>query len=928
MKRFIAYISVCLAMLVAILVGVAPTILQINGTSDYEQSKQYVYKISQKNYDSNNLDGTNNGYEDLNDESRQEILDEVVETFETRLNNANITDYSLKTSGFDTIKINLKTEETLYDDISSYLTNSWSYMASTFDGDPLVGQTPKEIQESSGNANFFKAGSARVEFRNNYPFVVFDLADPEAFNTVYQDAKKTEDEKNIKSKSFGSIQTLEDGEGESTTKETNKIYILNNWVEGLDIKTLLSSEGNPNLTPKQVKEHIITSFDATKPDSFFWNYDDTLSKEDQEKVVHEQIFFGTYNVANTEDNSIYDTVEQNRVTAYKKANIWANKFNSSVLEHGITLINQSGNNAFGDSIPPNYEYLVFMNQIQWTNTLYISALIAIVVVSLFYALNYGMSSLVGIVTNLGILVVSLGLFNAFGAEFNIGAILALFVIIAVSIFSQTIFFKKIRNELYLGKNIKKAFQEGNRKSTWHLIDFSVIALILGVIAYLIPNTILNSFGALLIVGAILNVLLNGVVLRITAWLLYNSSYVLNHKKVISVDDKFIPNLANDEKPTYFDNFKKVGVKNNKILLIIGAILLIGSIASITTSQIIRGNIYNYSAQKQGSEIVLRFDETNVTESDVAQIETYVETIKNTLQTKVFTLENKALFKDVEVEEYSYSYLINKVTNKEYYFNIPLNSKLNIDDKIRIENSSGNIVEVTLSEGIDSVIRSELTKVDYIAINDIYLNVNDYNNYYSLIFSSIAIGIISIYLLFRFGIAKTILSILFIGGSLLITVGLFSIINGPFLSVITLGVLFLTMFGYMSICSYFIEEKQIMSENKRELTTLDAKMEAFSEGVNLTYLHVVNSTLLVAFMIISMFFTTSVNQYLIILIIIGMVIVTIFFNGLLLPLEMKISKLVELVQTKFKNRVRKEKKNKKESNKSDGPEEAVFIGIND
>lgn len=927
MKRIVGYIGVVLSMLIALLVGLVPSLIHVNGTGDYESMRTYVYKISEKTYDISNGGTTDDG--NISDQDKQSRLDDAVNEFKVRLDNADISDYRLETSGLDTIKVTFKTDVALYDDISSYLNFSWSFMASTYTGDPTAGQTPNEIDSLSGEANFFESGSARIEYRDNYPYVVVSLSDPEQFKTVFVAARDAE----VEEDDSENDNSTEEGETEEeSTANENLIFILNNWVDGLTIETLLKNSGNEFVTASQIKEHILFSFDTTNPASFFWDYDSSLSDEDQENAVYNEIYFGGYNLNSSDDSSYYGATEEDRVLAYKKANIWLNKFNSNSYDFNISLLNVNGDNAYTTTVSPFVDFLVYMNEINWSNGLFISSLIAIVVVSLFLILNYGLNGISAILNAFAMLIISIGLFNTFGSEFNTGALIGLVSLIILSIFSSGIYFKKIKDEIYLGKNIKKAYIDGNKKSLTTQIDFSIVTLILGITAYLIPNSILISFGSLLVVGSILNIILNGILLRAISWLIYNSSTVANKLSLISIDKKKVPNLSMDEKPTYFDQFKKRDNKKTNLTIgIVSSILLVASIIGLTTFSIVRGNIYNSLSTQENSEVVIRIDRRNVSSDDSRDIERYKENIENVFLTKFYEDNDTLMFNEVNMETYNYSYLVNNVTNKEYYFVVSLDQPFTSEDMIFVSDNDGNISEMRIEEALDISLRPVLGSPS-ITLNEVYDVNNDANNYYVLIYSLIGIAVSSVYLLFRFNISKTLTSIILVGGTLTITIGIFSLVNGPFASIITLGGLLLTLLGYLIVITYFNKEKELYREKRKDLANnLTLRREEFEYRFNSYYTNIINLTLISSFIVISLFFASGINQYLLILILLGMVLFVVFTRFLLLPIEFFFASLFNKIKTKISLSIEnRRKKNPSKQNKKhdDGPEEAIFVGIND
>lgn len=925
MKRLVGYISVVLSMFLALLVGLVPALKGVDATGDYESMHQYVYKISEKSYDISSGGTSDDG--NISEDEKKSRLDDTVEIFKNRLDTANISDYSLETSGLDTIKVSFKVDNSLYDDVASYLNFSWSFMASTYTGDPAVGQEAAQIASNSGNDNFFDTGNARIEYRDNYPYVVIPLKDPEAFKQVFVAAKDAEAPSDPSTEDDSS----EDSTEEETTANENKIFILNDWVTGLSIESLLSETGNEFVQDKEVKEHILFEFDATNPSSFYWDYDSTLSTDDQNNAVYEEIYFGGYNLLDSSsEKSYYGSTETDRVLAYQKASIWLGKFNSENLDYQVTLINVNGDNNTSTIIPPFYDYLVFMNEINWSNGLFVGTLIATIVVSLFLILNYGLNGVSAILNAVAIFISSIGLFNAFGSEFNIGAILGLLSVVVISLFSSTIYFKKIKDEAYLGKNLRKAYQDGSKKALVPQVDISVITLILGITAYLIPNSIMISFGSLLIIGSIINILLSGILLRALTWLLFNSSVVLNKPGLVQIERKYMPNLSKDEKPRYFEQFnKKASPKFKKTSLIVASVMLLASVIGLTTFQLVRGNIYNDTSSTSGSEIVVRIDQNNVYEDDSLEIQNYSDLIEGVFEERLYSDQENLLVDNPTVSNYNYEYKFNNVINKEYYFVVDLDGNYDASTSVYYLDNNGNMVNSTLEEAVNVLVMNVVpaNKIDVNVVENVN---NDSNNYYALIFASIGIAISSIYMLFRFNLSKTITSILVIGGSLTITVGIFSLINGPFVSTITLGILFLTLIGYMMEIIYFTKEKEVYSEKRKELQDLTLRRDAYEVSGNNYYNYLLNTTLLASFIIISMFFAPSIDHYLLILILVGMVILILGGKCLSLSIESYFTSIFNKLKLSINAKMEKhnQKSKKKDKKNDDGPEEAIFVGIND
>ncbi|MDY4158673.1 MAG: hypothetical protein SOY02_00230, partial [Candidatus Onthovivens sp.] len=97
MKRFAGYLSLCVSVVTAVLVGVVPTILGTNGSGDYSSSNKYVFKVSNKQVSSSEFsDGTNNK-DEFYYENGNTPAEDISNEFKVRLGQAGITGYQLAT---------------------------------------------------------------------------------------------------------------------------------------------------------------------------------------------------------------------------------------------------------------------------------------------------------------------------------------------------------------------------------------------------------------------------------------------------------------------------------------------------------------------------------------------------------------------------------------------------------------------------------------------------------------------------------------------------------------------------------------------------------------------------------------------------------------------------------------------------------------
>ena len=944
MKKLLAYISIAVTAVVALAVGVVPTILNINGNIDYARSREYVFQIGDRIVDSGaDSDGTiNERFNSLNDEDKKTESDEIINTFKDRLNSAQINEYKLETDGYDKIKITFKTSQSLYGDISSLLNFNWSFMASTYgqETNSILGNDAQTVYNSYDSGkfdslenNFFKPGDARVEYRNGYPYVVIALENPDEFKKLYDISKKvdsTDTGTETESLATPILKADEDGDGveDEVTANKNKIFILNDWLTGFKLEDLLTNKGTDNLKAENVKDHVLFALDATKPESFYWDYN---ANDDQEKTTYKEIFFGGYDLLDSsEASSYYGTLRtsQDDVT-YKKATSWMNKFNSTPFKYNISLLNYGGTESFENSVAPQIEYLSYMDKVT-LSTLLIATLVAMVIVTLFFILNYGLNGIMGAISFLTIGIVSLALFNALGIEFNIGAILGLLTVMCLGIFSSSGLFRKIKNEIYLGKNFKKSFQDGSKKGLWYTLDAFFIGIICGVITYLIPNSICLSFGSIMIVGACLNLLVNGLGLRILTWILYTSNFVSKRPALVSSEPKLIPNLQKDEKPKYFEAFKtKTSKSSKKVYGIIAGVLLVASIVGLTTFQSLNGNIYNSSTNATTSMVYVEKEESG----DFTRIDNQVSNNETNLETLITndissTSDGKTkLIANVDVNSYYYSYKTGNSERRKYFYTVDLNKIYDSSTSYYYTLNDTDWIEGNFETCLFNVIQT-MGDSFIPSVEETYNVEDDTNNLYVLIYYAIALGVVGLYFAFRFGISRALSSFVLIGGSLVVIIGIFSLIRGPFTSIITLGILFLLTFAYLIADSYFLGEKEIYNENRKLLKDNFAlREEKFNFANNVTYQGVFTPILLSAFAILSMFFASGVDSMMLTLILFGMLLIVLFMKVLSLPLELTFNKCFIWIKSKINFKPRKSKTSGA-TPENEGPEEATFIGIND
>jgi hypothetical protein len=936
MKRFIGFITLCAAAALTLGVGFIPVVKNMNASADFTTSKKFVFKISDKFTEDGENVGTNNNDGILKNE---DAIDSVITTFESRLSSINLSSYQIEKVGYDTINLTFKADDNLYDKIVKYLTFNWSFYASTYDETKTVGDTFSTITDAS-KSKFFTPGSAVIQYKDNYPYVVITLANNgDDFKTVYEEAKKTSSDSEAnasgKIKLDHVLKADDDSTEETTTAAKNKIYVMNNWLNGLTLKDFIENKGTNFIGEDDVRNYLLFDFDATKPESFYWNYN-TTTPDDADNF--KQIYFGGYDInSDSTGAKYYGKQVTDQKTAYQIANIWKNIFNSSIYDYTITNINSSYVNTDSQSntVAPLYEYLVYMDNIQ-LSTLLIASIIGAVMILLVYLLNFGVNGILGTLSALGVPLFALAVFNGLGVEFNIGAIIAFATLVIMGLFQSMTFFNKIKKEIYNGKTYKKAYQDGSNKAFWYTLDTTIIGLILGFTAYLIPNDAISSFGVLLAIGSPLLLLINAVVLKGIAWFIYNSNYISRNPQLLSLDKKLIPDLSKDEKPTYFEPFKQATKKKTVNIYSIGtAVLLIASVIGISVFGSINGNIFNSSSSQQSSQVFIRQVLTTESDNEITNYATDISDNFNTYFSK--SADGKTpLSSNVTLDYYYKTYENNGTSQKELFYVFDLGTALSENSEVYYNSGSatvGDWSKVTLTTAFEQYFTAgigviPIIQIDDISIKEVYLNdVNSYVNYV-FIYLGIGLAISFVYISIRFGLSKGLVSLFLSFGGILITLGVFSLIRGPFGAVIAIGALLLAVFTLLVFEVYFLNRKEKYKENATLFKSDFAKRdEAYALCDNLSYNFVKTTSFIASFTIITLLFALSVDKYLLMLIIVGMIINVLVSRYVSIPLEKGTETGIKRIGSSF-TRIKPNKKKQNSKDGSEGPEEAVFTGIND
>ncbi len=607
MRRYIAYLAISAAMLVASGAALAPTIMNMDADLAYADGQTFYFKANR--YEDESLNG-NYGVVDGNgalhfldetdvDNAGEYIVKDIANTMRSRLDTWGISEYKVETQGYDTIAVSLRTPK----DASvqyTYLKDYLAFSGQNYELDASNTSADSSDEDGAYNHNskwetLLDGQVARIEEIDMNSFSVPVVVVPIASDDESKDAF-------LKLLDYCSDNTeaeQKDDQGNVTVPAKTCSLVL--WANRLETDKYEDKSTNPNIASKIVGEW------SAKGDQCVWyaNDDDKNNKKNPnlQLIPSSAATSGeTYDPNHTKE-------------AYEAALYLCNKINASAYSYTAAsgqTTQYAVNFTYSETARATVENFVELGawtmSVANTRTLWsvVGIIIGLAVVLAFYE---RMLAFHHVANMMAVGVSSLLLFSAFGSQFNIAALLALGAIAAITLFGSLYHSRRIKDELYKGRTLKKASQEAAKKSLLPIIDMGVIAALIGVFLYVLGGDIASKAGVMLVTGGLLSIIANLILTRLQFWLLCNDSTFPSHiKKQLGVQTDRIPNLAEEEKQTYFGPYaEKDFTKGKKISMVALIVLLLGGIGTMIGFGVANnGDVYN-DASYRGGGTVLRID---------------------------------------------------------------------------------------------------------------------------------------------------------------------------------------------------------------------------------------------------------------------------------------------------------------------------------
>ena len=883
MRRFWAHITIILTALLVMGTTFFSIFSKASMNLEYQQGIEVTYRITDK-------DDPDLIFED------DTAVKEIAALMQERLDNVGVTDYNVKTVGYDIVKVQFaEPNDVNKNNIVAYLGFNGSLALSNMDDD-------ESYLHIIGSEFLLENSKAYLDDINSYPTIVIPInkESPEFQDLV----SRTEDQHER-----GVGEQTETGEndesGNPQTVTTTYLYLWYDFDEQTDsYSKTVSTNSDYDVT---VANKIIMKF----------NIEELYYPDGQDNKLAASL-----NMDADGSGAITTTEVRN---SYNNARFYVNLLNSSVLNYEVTFITDETITF----IPATTEQLINYGDPHQTlnaSRTLIATICGIVISALLLAFFLRLPAASIVVSTLLSLFASLGFMVAMNAEFNIGALIALIAIALISLASGIVYCTKLKNEIYHGRTLKKGNSEAARKSLWLTVDFHIVLVIIGVFSYLFGGTLMRTFALISVVGGIASLLISLLFFRLLMWLITNNTAFTNKLSLFGVKEDKLPTTNPDGSKSniYEGAYQNVDLnKNHKVIGIVSLVVCVASLAGLITFGALNNNLPLASATPapQSELYVYSTNEMSTLES-----------VKSSLLNQVMIYENNSnegkLLATYVSDETSFAHtdLVEGVEKRTYYFEFSVSNKLNENTSAQAMFLTGSSKQ-TLKEVLEEYNGFDAKSNASIKASTIYKK-NQAN------FGGIALGtgiatlILGLYFILRYKLSRGITTLITALGVTIIGFGIFSLTRIAFPTVTSVAIPLIALFAF--IISLFIinKDKELVSEDKAREIDFIRRSEIMTNATRSSFNEILILAIVSCYLGIVFFGVgPTANSLIFILITISFILGTFLITNLLGPIAQLLYKGLSPVENKRPKKIKK-KKTGNTPKKSSEPEEATFIGIND
>lgn len=218
-----------------------------------------------------------------------------------------------------------------------------------------------------------------------------------------------------------------------------------------------------------------------------------------------------------------------------------------------------------------------------------AGIIGVIGVALFMILVYRVPGLVSSIMLLLYVFVTILLYNTMGGVFTLPGIAALVLGVGMTVDANVITFERIKDELLLGRSLRKAFDEGHHLAWRTIFDSQTTTFIAAFILYIYGSGSVKGFATMLMVTIFSTLLINVFFVKFLLGLIVKSGYFDDKVKWFNVKPEHIPDLAKGEEQKYFGRYMKYDFVKLAKPFIIGSIAVLSAGILMSILQFSQGN---------------------------------------------------------------------------------------------------------------------------------------------------------------------------------------------------------------------------------------------------------------------------------------------------------------------------------------------------
>jgi SecD/SecF fusion protein len=183
------------------------------------------------------------------------------------------------------------------------------------------------------------------------------------------------------------------------------------------------------------------------------------------------------------------------------------------------------------------------------------------------------------------------LYNSLGGVYTLPGIAALLLGVGMTVDANVVTFERIKDQLYLGKRLETAVDEGHRLAFWTIFDSQFTTFLSAMVMYLFGTGSIKGFATMLMVTVLTTLIVNVVISKFLIKLLVKSGRFTNFT-LFKVKKDMIPDLSRGEERRYFGGFEKIDFVKVSRKFILGSLIVLltggafGLFNLVTTGQFI------------------------------------------------------------------------------------------------------------------------------------------------------------------------------------------------------------------------------------------------------------------------------------------------------------------------------------------------------